>query len=286
MPILMDYSQVMMATLFANIGNHTNVELSDDLIRHMFLVSLKHNRKKFFNDYGEIVICCDGKNSWRREAFPYYKANRRAGREQSDLNWNELFRIMGEIRDELSENFPYKVIQIDRCEADDIIGVVCHEFGTELNTGSEKFLVLSGDKDYIQLQKYANVDQYDPVRKKWITHSNPDDYLVEHVFKGDTGDGVPNILSPDNCLVVGERQKPMTAKKMALFKESFKNMDETTLIRFHRNQMMIDLRETPDVYKKQILEAYNEEKTVGRSKLFNYFMQKKLKNLMSEIGDF
>jgi len=286
MPVLMDYSQVILATLFANIGNHTNVELSDDLIRHMFLVSLKHNRKKFSKDYGELVICCDGKNSWRREAFPYYKANRRTGREKSDLDWNELFRIINEIRMELEENFPYKVIQIDRCEADDIIGVVCHEYGTELNTGSEKFLVLSGDKDYIQLQKYANVDQYDPVRKKWITHSNPEEYLIEHIFKGDGGDGVPNILSPDNCLVVGERQKPMTAKKIALFKESFNNMDETTLVRYHRNQMMIDLKETPEVYKTKILEAYNEEKTIGRSKLFNFFMEKKLKNLMSEIGDF
>ena len=282
----MDYSQVMLATLFANIGNHTNVEMSDDLIRHMFLVSLRHNRKKFTEEYGELVICCDGKNSWRREAFPYYKANRRTSREKSDLDWNELFRIMGDIRDEMAEHFPYKVIHIDRCEADDIIGVVCHEYGTELNTGSEKFLILSGDKDYIQLQKYANVVQYDPVRKKYITHNNPIEYLIEHVFKGDTGDGVPNILSPDNCLVIGERQKPMTAKRIALFKESFDNMDETTLIRYHRNQMMIDLRETPDKYKEQILEAYNQEKSIGRTKLFNYFIQKKLKNLLTDIGDF
>lgn len=286
MPILMDYSQVMLATLFANIGNHTNIEMNDDLIRHMFLVSLRHNRRKFHSDYGELVICCDGKNSWRREAFPYYKANRRSGREKTDLDWNELFRIMGTIRDELAENFPYKVLHIDRCEADDIIGVVCHEYGTQLNNGSERFLILSGDKDYIQLQKYANVDQYDPVRKKKITDKKPEDYLIEHIFKGDTGDGVPNILSADNCLVIGERQKPMTAKKMAAFKESMDNMDETTKIRYHRNKMMIDLEETPVQYKEQILEAYNKEKIIGRSKLFNYFIDKKLKNLLTDIGDF
>jgi hypothetical protein len=286
MPILVDYSQVMLATLFANIGNHTNVEMSDDLIRHMFLVSLKYNRKKFSEEYGEIVLCCDGKNSWRREAFPYYKASRRTSREKSDLDWNELFRIMADIRDEISEHFPYKVIHIDRCEADDIIGTVCHEFGTELNTGSEKFLVLSGDKDYIQLQRYANIDQYDPVRKKWIRHDDPDAFLVEHIFKGDTGDGIPNILSADNCLVVGERQKPMTAKKMEAFRQSMGSMDETTKIRYHRNKMLIDLCDTPDVYKQKILEAYSQEKTIGRTKLFNYFIQKKLKGLMTDIGDF
>lgn len=286
MPILVDYSQVMLATLFANIGNHTNVEMSDDLIRHMFLVSLKYNRTKFKETYGEIVLCCDGKNSWRREAFPYYKASRRTSREKSDLDWNELFRIMGEIREEIAEHFPYKVIQIDRCEADDIIGAVCHEFGTELNTGSEKFLVLSGDKDYIQLQRYANIDQYDPVRKKWIRHENPDEFLVEHIFKGDTGDGIPNILSPDNCLVIGERQKPMTAKKMENFRASMANMDETTRIRYHRNKMLIDLSDTPDVYKAQILEAYGQEKPSDRNKLLNYFIQKKLKNLITDLGDF
>lgn len=282
----MDYSQVMIATLFANIGNHTNVEISEDLIRHMFLVSLRHNRKKFHEEYGELVICCDGKNSWRREAFPYYKAKRRSGREKSEIDWNNLFSIMGNIRDEVDESFPYKVINIDRCEADDIIGVVCHEYGTHLNTGSEKFLVLSGDKDYMQLLKYANVEQYDPVRKKYIRNNDPDKYLVEHILKGDTSDGIPNILSADNSLVIGERQKPMTAKRIQTFSKSMENMNEETKSRYFRNKMLIDLTETPKEYKKKILEEYNKDKDIGRSKLFNYFIEKKLKNLMTDIQDF
>jgi len=286
MPVLMDYSQVMLATLFANIGNHTNVEMSEDLIRHMFLSSLRSHRKKFKDEYGEMVICCDGKNSWRKELFPYYKANRKTGREKSDLDWNELFRVINLIKEELEEFFPYKVIHIDRCEADDVIGVLCHEHGSDLNMGNEKFLVLSGDKDYIQLLKYANVEQYDPVKKKFIRHSSPDEYLIEHILKGDTGDGIPNILSADNSLAVGERQKPMTSKRMEMFKESFDKMDETSKIRYHRNKILIDLSQTPTEYKTKILEAYNQPKTIGRSKLLNFFMQKRLKNLMTDIQDF
>jgi hypothetical protein len=286
MSILMDYSQVMLATLFANIGNHTNIELDENLLRHMFLMSLKHNRKKFTEEFGEMVICCDSKNSWRRGVFPYYKANRRSGREKSELDWNSLFEIMGNIRDEMQENFPYKVITIDRCEADDIIGVVCNEFGTPLNTGAEKYLVLSGDKDYIQLQRHANVKQYDPVRKKYIRHDDPDKYLTEHVLKGDAGDGVPNILSPDNCLVVGERQKPMTKNRLALYSGTTENMDEETERRFLRNKVLIDLEQTPEEYKKEILVEYNKEKEIGRSKLFNYFLEKRLKNLITDIQDF
>lgn len=286
MAILVDYNQVILASLFASIGNHTDVAADENIIRHMFLNSIRSNRKKFTEEYGEIVICADGKNTWRKEAYPYYKANRKKSRDESGMDWGALFEIMNTIRDELREHFPYKVIHIEHCEADDIIGTVIHEYGSELNIGSEKFLVLSGDKDYIQLQNYANVDQYDPIRKRWIRNDNPCQYLKEHILRGDTGDGVPNILSADNCLAVGERQKAMTKKRLSLYLEGPVNMDEETLRRFHRNKMMIDLNEIPQKYQDMILQAYSEEKDFGRQKLFNFFVQKKLKHLLTDIQDF
>lgn len=286
MAILVDYNQVILASLFASIGNHTNIDIDENLIRHMFLNSIRANRKKFTEEYGEIVVCCDGKNSWRREAFPYYKANRRKSRDESEIDWNNLFNIMNTIRNELKEFFPYKVIHIDHCEADDIIGTICHDNGTELNIGAEKYLVLSGDKDYIQLQTYENVDQYDPIRKRWIRNDNPDKYLKEHILKGDTGDGVPNVLSSDNCLAIGERQKPMTQKRMSMLREGPAAMDEETLRRYHRNKMVIDLGEIPDKYKQQIREEFDKDKGIGREQLFNFFIKKKLKNLVTDIQDF
>lgn len=285
MAILMDYSQVMISNLMVSIGNHTNIELDENLIRHMFLMSLRKSRKKFKDEYGEMVICVDGKNSWRREKFPYYKANRRSGREKSEIDWDKLFEIMGNIRMELQEFFPYKTIYVDSSEADDIIGVICHKYGTPLNNGSEKFLVLSGDKDYIQLQKYANVDQYNPVMDKYVRHDDPEKYLAEHILKGDSGDGVPNILSADNALVLGIRQKPMTQKRIAMYSGG-NNLDEELTARYERNKMLIDLAETPPEIKEKILEQYETEKTVGRSKLFNYFVSKRLKNLLTDIQDF
>jgi hypothetical protein len=286
MSILLDFNQVMLASLFASIGNHHNIEVEENLIRHMFLNSLRSNRKKFGQEFGEIIICADGKNSWRKDVYPYYKANRKKSREESELDWNELFRIINLIRDELKEFFPYKVIHLDHCEADDVIGIIVHEIGTELNIGSEPILILSGDKDYIQLHRYANVKQFDPVRKKWVQNSNPDKYLAEHIIKGDTGDGVPNILSEDNCLAVGSRQKPMTAKRLDQFLNNPKSMDDETLHRFHRNKMMIDFSEIPEIYKTKILEEYNKPNTVGRSELFNFFVTKKLKNLITDLQDF
>lgn len=286
MAILMDFNQVILASLFSSIGNHTNIDIDENIIRHMFLNSVRTNRKKFHEEYGEIIICADGKNTWRREAYPYYKANRKKTRDKSDLDWNNVFNIMNVIRDEMKEFFPYKVIHIDHCEADDIIGTIIHKEGTDLNVGAEKYLVLSADKDFIQLQTYANVDQFDPIRKRWLTDTNPTQFLEEHILKGDAGDGVPNILSADNCLAVGERQKPMTQKRMALYRGTSENMDEETIARYNRNKKMIDLKEVPENYQDMIIAEYTQEKMVGREHLFNFFITKKLKNLVSDIQDF
>ncbi len=284
--ILVDYNQVMLASLFAGIGNHTNVELDENLLRHMFLNSIRFNRKKFSEDYGEIVLCCDNTNVWRRDYFPYYKANRKKNRDESELDWNYLYDVIHQIRKEVEEFFPYKVLYIDRCEADDIIATIVEEKGTELNTGSEPILILSGDKDFIQLHKYANVSQYNPVLKKWIRHANPEVYIQEHILKGDVGDGVPNILSADNCLAIGERQRPMTKKRIDMFTKTPEEMDEETKLRFNRNKQMIDLSQIPQEYKDIILKEYNNQEEVGREHLFNYFVKQKLKNLISDIQDF
>jgi len=266
------------------IGNHHNAQVDENMIRHMVLNSLRFNRKKYHEKYGEFVICADDTNYWRRSFFPYYKASRKKARKESELDWNAIFTALNNVREELKTFFPYKVIQIPTAEADDVIGTIVHTEGTVLNTG-KPILILSGDKDYIQLHKYANVDQWDPTRKRWIKHSDPDRYLYEHIIKGDVGDGVPNVLSPDNCLVVGERQKPVTKKRLDLF-EDINNLDETLKRNWARNKKLIDLSEVPVSIKEQILDVYGEENDKDRSQLFNYFIKNKLKFLMESIQDF
>ena len=282
--ILVDLNQVMISNMMVQIGNHQNAQVDENMIRHMVLNSLRFNRQKFHADFGEFVICADDKNYWRREYFPYYKANRKKSRENSELDWNAIFNALNNVREELKTFFPYKVIQIDQAEADDIIGTIVHTEGTPLATG-EPILILSGDKDYIQLHKYANVQQYDPTRKRWIKHSDPERYLFEHIIKGDSGDGVPNVLSADNSLVIGERQKAVTKKRLEMF-EDINNLDEGLLRNWARNKKLIDLSEAPDTVKEKVLEKYHEENTKDRSQLFNYFIKNKLKYLMENISDF
>jgi len=282
--ILVDMNQVMIANMMMQIGNHQNAEIDVSMLRHMILNTLRANRKKFHDEFGELVICCDDKNYWRRQIYPYYKANRKKSRDSSELDWNSIFNALNSIREELKEFFPYKVIQIETCEADDIIGVITHEEGTELNSG-EPILVLSGDKDYIQLHKYANVKQYDPVRKRWISNANPEKYLAEHILKGDSGDGIPNVLSADDCFVMGTRQRPITQKRLAEW-SNINNMQDEVKRNYMRNKAMIDLSQVPQGIKDEILEAWHEENGKDRSQLLNYFIKNKLRNLMECITEF
>lgn len=283
--ILVDLNQVMISNMMAQIGNHKNMPIDENMLRHMILNTLRANRMKFKDEFGELVICADDKNYWRRQRFPYYKANRKKSRQQSELDWNAIFTSLNKIRDELKEFFPYKIIQIETAEADDIIGTIVHKEGTELNTGAEPILILSGDKDYIQLHRYANVKQYDPTRKRWITHSSPEKYLYEHIIKGDTGDGVPNILSSDNCLVVGERQRPITKKRLEEWQD-INTMQDEVKRNYLRNKSLIDLEQVPENIKQQVLDAWDHDDGRNRSQLLNYFIKNKLKNLMEAISEF
>jgi len=284
--IIVDLNQVMLSNLLMQLGNHTNAQIEENMVRHMILNSLRSYRSKFRDEYGELVIACDNSNYWRKKIFPYYKANRKKSREKSDLDWKSIFDCMNMIRAELKEFFPYKVIDIESAEADDIIGTLVNNFGTELNSG-EPILILSGDKDFIQLHTYGNVKQYDPTRKKWITHKDPHMFLKEHIMKGDSSDGVPNILSSDNCFVVGDRQRPLTAKKIEQYMKVSPTEMETSIARnYFRNAQLIDLDHIPEEIRTKVMESYHAQSNKDRSKLMNYFIANKLRNLMENIGDF
>jgi 5'-3' exonuclease len=282
--ILVDLNQVMISNMMMQIGNHQNAQVDENMLRHMILNTLRFNRQKFHKEFGELLITCDDKNYWRRQTFPYYKAGRKKARDASELDWNAIFTALNNIREELKVYFPYKVIQIESCEADDIIGTIVHKEGTLLNTGMP-ILVLSGDKDYVQLQKYANVKQYDPVRKRWIANSNPDQFLVEHILKGDPGDGVPNVLSADNSFVMNIRQRPITQRRIQEWTDINK-MDSEVKRNYMRNKALIDLSEVPASLKETILKEYQAENPKDRSQLLNYFIKNKLRNLMESLQEF
>jgi 5'-3' exonuclease len=279
--ILVDMNQISVASVMMHLHMTKSKKPDEDMVRHMILNSLRMYRMRFCDEYGELVLCYDSKHYWRRDFYPEYKSNRKKTRDSSSNDWDAIVGVLNAIKAELKEFLPYNHLEVYGAEADDIIAALSGEL--EFDNG--KTLILSGDKDFIQLQKFSNVTQYSPITKKFVNGQDPDDYLKEHVLKGDSSDGVPNVLSPDNTFVDGLRQKPLSKKKIATMVEGVFPNDEVKR-NYQRNKKLIDLKESPPELYLECIKVYQEAPDGDRSKLLNYFTQKRLRNLVESIGEF
>ena len=281
--IIFDYNQVAISNLMEQIG-FSKTEVEEGLVRHMILNTIRTYVKKFKKTHGSnIIIACDNRNYWRKEIFPNYKASRKKMRETSGHDWNKIFECLNKIRDELKEHSPYKVIEIDTCEADDIIATIATKY-----SANEKVLILSSDKDFAQLPKFKNVEQYSPILKKHIKEDLPKLQLKQLIIRGDKSDGIPNIMSPDDVFVTGGRQKPITNKKIINWlNQDPKDFCSDEMYRnYVRNETLIDLSKIPESLKEEILHSYDTIKGKTKQVFMNYMINKRLKNLLEVIDEF
>ena len=278
--ILIDMNQISVASLMMHL--HMNKgELEEDMVRHMILNSVRMYRTMFNEDYGEMVLAYDSKSYWRREFFPQYKSNRRKNREEDNKDWNSIFEVLNQIKEEIKEFLPYKVVETYGAEADDVIATLCKHYQ------SEKIMIVSGDKDFIQLQKYDNVSQYSPITKKLVNGVDPNVYIKEHVLKGDKSDGVPNVLSPDHTFTDELRQRPLTSKKMHdILATEIDDLNDELKRNYQRNFKLINLDNIPEKLELDILDDFKGASCGNRSKLLNYFIEKRLTSLTENIGEF
>ena len=281
--IIVDFNQICISNLMMQIGNHTNLVFEEGLVRHMVLNSLRLYNQKFGKIYGHMVIACDDKNYWRKQLFPHYKAGRKKTRDESDIDWPVVFDTLNRIRNEIKQHLPFTVVQVDNCEADDIIATIC------LNT-KEDVLILSADKDFIQLHS-ERVIQFDPIRKRNVQVEDPKQYLKELVIKGDSGDGIPNALSSGDSFVEGIRQKAIAKKKLAewldmSWDQLYNDVPELK-VGLERNKKLICLTEIPDHISSRIWQEFQTQfETPKKVNIVGYLQQFKLKTLMEHAGDF
>ena len=291
--ILIDYSQVAISNIAVQLAMSKDKNiLSIPMVRHMILNSIRGYIHRFKNDYpGEVIICVDGPDPWRRDIFEQYKAKRREGRDNDDKDWESVFGLIHTIKEELRDNFPYKVVQLDKVEADDIIATIIKR--THNKWFNEKYLIISGDKDFQQLQKYPNVYQYSPIQKKFIETDSPQEYIYEHILRGDTSDGIPNFLSPDDTFVNRIKQKPVAKKKLAGWIDSLMRgndpqdfCNEYHYRNYQRNQRLIDFDYIPDDIETDIYKEYEKATVTSRSKILPYMIKNDLKELIGKIEEF
>ena len=281
--IIFDFNQVAISNLMEQIGS-SKIAVEESLVRHMILNSLRTYVKKFRDSHGpEVIIACDNKKYWRRDIFPHYKASRKKIREASGHDWATIFECLSKIKQELKDYSPYKVIDVDTAEADDIIAVLAMKY-----SATQKVMILSSDKDFAQLQKYPNVDQYSPILKKHIKEPLPAAQLKQLIIRGDKGDGIPNILSADDCFVTATRQKPITEAKIIKWmnQQPSEFCTEEMLRNYNRNEMLIDLIKIPNGLKQNILDTYGDTKAKTKQQFMNYLMSNRLKNLLEVIDEF
>jgi len=272
-------NQISVASLMMHLNMTKQKTVDEDMVRHMILNSVRLYRNMFKEKYGEVVLTYDSRHYWRRDFFPQYKASRRKSREKDLKDWDNIFGALNMIKAEFKENLPYKYLEVYGAEADDIIGTLCKK-------EREPIMIVSGDKDFIQLHKYNNVHQYSPIVKKHITGHNPDTYIRTHILKGDTSDGVPNVLSVDDTFTEGIRQRPLGKKKIETWLESMDSMPDETKRNYQRNEKLISLDKIPQDLEEQILSEIDAAPHGDRSKLLNYFIKNRLKELTESIGDF
>ena len=280
--ILVDLNQVMISNLMAQSRGDLSELPSKDAVRHSILNTIRAFNVKFKDEYGTMIMCADAADPWRRDIFPNYKHQRRKGRVESQIDWNGLFGIMSEIREEFINKLPYKVLHVDKTEADDIIATLVAEQTEDL------YLIISGDKDFIQLQHYGNVYQFSPLLKSFMGESaDPVVFLREQIIKGDRSDGVPNILSDDDIFLRDERQKPINKKRLAEWADTDNiPLGSETRKYFERNKRLIDLSMIPKEISESIINKYKNYKGNDRSLLLQYFIDNKLKALIENINDF
>jgi len=281
MTILVDANQIAISHLM--VRNKIDQKIDIDNIRKSIVRVLGRISKRFGGEYGKMVLCYDDKNYWRRDVFPFYKKNRKKEREESHIDWDAVFSVLNIIRDEIRKNLPFSVLQIHGAEADDIIGSLC--IHNSHKDSPEKMLILSADKDFIQLHRFSFVSQYDPIRNRWITNDNPVQYLQEHIIRGDRSDGIPNILTCDDAIVSGKVQKKMSKDKISALAsmdpENFTNY--IRLRNWKRNAQLIDFSYIPQSVVERILSAHHKSRP-PKAVSVEYFIQNNIQELLEEFS--
>ena len=275
--ILIDFSQTIIAGLMAQLKVNDG-EMSEDLLRHMIINSLRNYQKRYAEEYGEMVLCTDAANPWRRDFYPNYKANRKKARDNDDMDWTLIFDTLHKVKMEIKENFPYRYMYVENAEADDIIAVLC-------KTTDEKVLIVSGDKDFQQLHKYDYVQQWSPNLNKFVVQDRPEEFLKEHTLRGDKSDGIPNILSNDNCMVEGIRQTPLRKPVFDAYMRMTIEKDDKYYRNYLRNQTLIDFDFIPEDVESSIIEEYQNTEVV-EGKVFDYLRVHRLDDLLNNVEDF
>lgn len=290
--IIIDFSSLV-TRLCTGMREDTNYSKERALVlaRNLTIQYILDLKKKYKKEYGtNIVLAIDSKDGyWRKRHFEHYKANR----EYSDyINWENVKYASTTLAAELEVVSPFRVIKVPLAEGDDVIGVLVkyhQQFGLH-----EPCLVVSSDGDFFQLLKYDSVAYYSLKERKIVSKSREevDRLITESIVKGQTGDGYPNIYSPDDQFVNADRprQKAVYEKDILRFVEKGISACENDEQKknYLRNQKMYDFDYIDDDVSQAIIAKYEapREWPYVPAVLHKYLTAKRSNILLNRLEEF
>jgi hypothetical protein len=295
--IAVDFSQILISNCMAHGSDFDKGKDTDKMIqiaRHTILTTLLSYKRNFGKKYGQIVICLDGDKYWRKQYFPEYKGHRKKNREESTTDWKAIFAIGDQLKHDLTTVFPFKIVRDSSAEADDVIAILCkytqeNELIQEgLEESVQKFLTISTDDDFRQLFKYKNYAQWSPIKRKALTRPEKN-FLIEKIIRGDSGDGVPSVLCPNDFLMNKEaygRATPITEKVIKKFIDGT-SLSEIDRTRLERNTTLIDFDKIPADVEQRVIDTYKASvPVIDKDLVFKYFAKHRCKQLAMDLQDF
>ena len=193
--VLIDVSNLTMRCLFSQMPGPEEQEFS--IFKLTFMASFMKLLKTL---EPERVICLQDSESWRKQVYPEYKANRAAKREQSVVNFDVFFPVLEKFINDIADSFKnIPFVKIPYAEADDCIATIVK------NHPDWDIINVSSDRDFYQLFKYPNYRQWDAMKHTFIEGLDPDVELMVKILTGDSSDNIPGLkrgIGPKRALKI------------------------------------------------------------------------------------
>lgn len=294
--LLFDFENLVLRCLYgAKEVNADTGDINYDMLEYLVFNSI--SSLLFKERVNEVILALDSK-SWRKLIYPNYKADRKKKKEESKINWDEFHNWKHNFLDEVKNNLPFKVLYINKAEADDIIGTLV------LNDRLKDCVIVSMDSDYLQLCNKCRI--YNPIKKEYRTPVNPEKFLFEAAVLGQKKDYISNSRTPldwpdwkkrppfgekglEKLLLNNELDSFLDTEISYFFKneETQEEYSSTILPRklYELNLKLIDLKCTPNVIKDAILNQYDTyTMDANPNDLYLYFTNKKWNEVLENFN--
>lgn len=297
--MMFDFENLALRCFYGN----KDIEPESEIPNYDFWEFLTFNsiyRMLYKDRINEVILALDSQ-SWRKIVYPHYKAHRKKSREESKVNWDLYSERKNKFLDELKEFIPFKIISVNRAEADDILGTLVN-FNRVYNP-----IIVSMDVDYMQLSKKARI--YNPIKKEFNKPIDTEKFLLYSALVGQKKDNIFNVKTPwdwpetkkrppmgekgiDKLIQNNELESFLDTPIEYEFPVEIENQESITYKQtivprelYNINRKLIDFSCTPKVMADATINTYdNYVMGANPDRLYEYFRHKNWREMIDNYN--